>query len=128
MAPQDDLTAERAVSLEVRKALAEKVKGLLLNGLTHEENQIWLANVDAFENRAYQRGRQAALREAAKQTCMYCSGNARGYTIGVAGPNSAGNYMHEVPEDSWAKESVLCKATSIWALIYYEDRLASEGG
>ena len=76
---------------------------------------------------ALQTTRQEALREAARQTCMYCSGNARGYTLGVAGPNSAGNYTHEVPEDSWAKEGVLCKATSIWSLIYYEDRLTSEG-
>jgi hypothetical protein len=46
-----------------KRALADKVKNLIVSNLTHEENQLWLANVDAFEERAYQRGRRAALLE-----------------------------------------------------------------
>ena len=100
MAHQDDLTSERAASVDVRKALAEKVKGLLVNGLTHEENQIWLANVNAFEGRAYQRGRQEALREACKLVSDY-------------------NCMHDHGK----------KATKACDDIFEQlDRLASEGG
>ena len=62
MTPQE----RAAAPVEVRQALADKVKNLIISNLTHEENQLWLANVDAFEERAYQRGRQAALLEARK--------------------------------------------------------------
>ena len=112
----DDLTAERAAELCFKLAL-------LVDTGTHLEVD---TEAMAAIAQSLKTARQEALREAARQTCMYCSGNARGYTLGVAGPNSAGNYTHEVPEDSWAKEGVLCKATSIWSLIYFEDRLASE--
>ena len=59
MTPQE----RAAAPVEVRQALADKVKNLIVSNLTHEENQLWLANVDAFEERAYQRGRRAALRD-----------------------------------------------------------------
>ena len=59
MTPQERAAAQ----VEVRQALADKVKNLIVSNLTHEENQLWLANVDAFEERAYQRGRRAALRD-----------------------------------------------------------------
>ena len=59
MTPQE----RAAAPVEVRQALADKVKNLIVSNLTHEENQLWLANVDAFEERAYQRGRRAALLE-----------------------------------------------------------------
>ena len=62
MTPQE----RAAAPVEVRQALADKVKNLIVSNLTHEENQLWLANVDAFEERAYQRGRRAALLEARK--------------------------------------------------------------
>ena len=62
MTPQERAAAQ----VEVRQALADKVKNLIVSNLTHEENQLWLANVDAFEERAYQRGRRAALLEAAE--------------------------------------------------------------
>ena len=62
MTPQE----RAAAPVEVRQALADKVKNLIVSNLTHEENQLWLANVDAFEERAYQRGRRAALLEAAQ--------------------------------------------------------------
>ena len=61
MTPQE----RSAAPVEVRQALADKVKNLIVSNLTHEENQLWLANVDAFEERAYQRGRRSALLEAA---------------------------------------------------------------
>ena len=57
MTPQE----RAAAPVEVRQALADKVKNLIVSNLTQEENQLWLANVDAFEERAYQRGRRAAL-------------------------------------------------------------------
>ena len=60
MTPQE----RAAAPVEVRQALADKVKNLIVSNLTHEENQLWLANVDAFEERAYQRGRRAAMLEA----------------------------------------------------------------
>lgn len=123
MTPQE----QAAAPVEVRQALADKVKNLIVSNLTHEENQLWLANVDAFEERAYQRGRRAALLEAAQQVCMHCGKRAIGLQVGVNGPNAAGNYVHNPSEDSWVKESVLCSATSIWSLIRYEDRLAQEG-
>lgn len=123
MTPQE----QAAAPVEVRQALADKVKNLIVSNLTHEENQLWLANVDAFEERAYQRGRRAALLEAAQQVCMHCGKRAIGLQVGVNGPNAAGNYVHNPPEDSRVKESVLCSATSIWSLIRYEDRLAQEG-
>lgn len=62
MTPQE----RAAAPVEVRQALANKVKNLIVSNLTHEENQLWLANVDAFEERAYQRGRRAALLEVAE--------------------------------------------------------------
>ena len=71
--------------------------------------------------------RRAALLEAAQQVCMHCGKRAIGLQVGVNGPNAAGNYVHNPPEDSRVKESVLCSATSIWSLIRYEDRLAQEG-
>jgi len=123
MTPQERAAAQ----VEVRQALADKVKNLIVSNLTHEENQLWLANVDAFEERAYQRGRRAALLEAAQQVCMHCGKRAIGLQVGVTGPNAAGNYVHNPPEDSRVKESALCSATSIWSLIRYEDRLAQEG-
>ena len=119
----DDLTAERAAAL-FRK-LDEGLYYMREGGKSQQEQDKF--GVDLLLQFA-QQTRQDALREAARQVCLYCSGNARGYMLGVAGPNSAGNYTHEVPEDSWAKEGVLCRATSIWSLIYYENRLASEGG
>ena len=74
MTPQE----RAAAPVEVRQALADKVKNLIVSNLTHEENQLWLANVDAFEERAYQRGRRAALLEAAKlvgdYNCMHDHG------------------------------------------------------
>ena len=74
-----------------------------------------------------QQTRRAALLEAAQQVCMHCGKRAIGLQVGVNGPNAAGNYVHNPPEDSRVKESVLCSATSIWSLIRYEDRLAQEG-
>ena len=71
--------------------------------------------------------RRAALLEAAQQVCMHCGKRAIGLQVGVTGPNVAGNYVHNPPEDSRVKESALCSATSIWSLIRYEDRLAQEG-
>ena len=71
--------------------------------------------------------RRAALLEAAQQVCMHCGKRAIGLQVGVTGPNAAGNYVHNPPEDSRVKESALCSATSIWSLIRYEDRLAQEG-
>ena len=71
--------------------------------------------------------RRAALLEAAQQVCMHCGKRAIGLQVGVNGPNAAGNYVHNPPEDSRVKESVRCSATSIWSLIRYEDRLAQEG-
>ena len=67
MTPQE----RAAAPVEVRQALADKVKNLIVSNLTHEENQLWLANVDAFEERAYQRGRRAALLEASKVAMTY---------------------------------------------------------
>lgn len=67
MTPQE----RAAAPVEVRQALADKVKNLIVSNLTHEENQLWLANVDAFEERAYQRGRQAALLEARQVAITY---------------------------------------------------------
>ena len=74
-----------------------------------------------------QQTRRAALLEAAQQVCMHCGKRAIGLQVGVTGPNAAGNYVHNPPEDSRVKESALCSATSIWSLIRYEDRLAQEG-
>ena len=76
---------------------------------------------------ALQETRRAALLEAAQQVCMHCGKRAIGLQVGVNGPNAAGNYVHNPPEDSRVKESALCSATSIWSLIRYEDRLAQEG-
>ena len=78
--------------------------------------------------RLYAQGtRRAALLEAAQQVCMHCGKRAIGLQVGVTGPNAAGNYVHNPPEDSRVKESALCSATSIWSLIRYEDRLVQEG-
>ena len=70
MTPQE----RAAAPVEVRQALADKVKNLIVSNLTHEENQLWLANVDAFEERAYQRGRRAALLEAVQMIEDDCYG------------------------------------------------------
>lgn len=87
MTPQE----RAAAPVEVRQALANKVKNLIVSNLTHKENQLWLANVDAFEERAYQRGRRAALLEAAQRVglgdcnslldapCLWCGYNGSGY-------------------------------------------------
>ena len=69
MTPQE----RAATPVEVRQALADKVKNLIVSNLTHEENQLWLANVDAFEERAYQRGRRAALLEACVAVSQFSS-------------------------------------------------------
>ena len=112
--PQDDLTAERAASVDVRKALAEKVKGLLVNGLTHEENQIWLANVNAFEGRAYQRGRQEALREG-RDYALACVHERAVQLDGFAGSSEMAGVIRGKQSEAQRIADAL-------------DRLASEGG
>ena len=52
---------------------------------------------------------------AARLVCMYCAGHAPMYEARVAGPNTAGNYIHK------AGESVqLCRASSIFAWVRFQ--------
>ena len=101
--------------------LAEQISG------AHHQLAYPGATVRSLVFDALQQTRRAALLEVAQQVCMHCGKRAIGLQVGVTGPNVAGNYVHNPPEDSRVKESALCSATSIWSLIRYEDRLAQEG-
>jgi len=61
--------------------------------------------------------RQQALRDAAKDVCMYCSRRAPGAGRARRGPSDSGNWVHDI-----GTKDVLCPATSIL------NRLESETG
>lgn len=66
--------------------------------------------------------RKAALLQAAKDVCMYCSGNATGYESAL-GPNAAGNYTHCAK--NMRDKTVLCEASSIYARLRFEAAAAA---
>ncbi len=111
---------EQMTPQERAAALLNRIVGIIPMQPSQREVRIeWLIEYA-------QETRRAALLEAAQQVCMHCGKRAIGLQVGVTGPNVAGNYVHNPPEDSRVKESALCSATSIWSLIRYEDRLAQE--
>lgn len=73
--------------------------------------------VDAALATVRKEARKAALLQAAKDVCMYCSGNATGYESAL-GPNAAGNYTHCAK--NMRDKTVLCEASSIYARLRFE--------
>ena len=112
MTPQE----RAAAPVEVRQALADKVKNLIVSNLTHEENQLWLANVDAFEERAYQRGRRAALLECL-EVAKECAKERRKEEAKYS------EYVKNDPRSIWAS----CRASEAEIIAAKLDRLAQEG-
>lgn len=67
--------------------------------------------------------RSAALIEAAKLVCMYCSGNAPHFFPAEPANNGSGNWVHRHKRDTAGLSRTLCAATAIHARIKFEAAL-----
>ena len=106
MAPQDDLTAERAAKF-LKQHFAE---------LLRDDGEPWVGDVELIQE-LIKTARQEALREAARVICPYCAAPDRWSAMNEYGD-------HESRETKPSRNGSLrpCSAQPIL------DRLASEGG
>jgi hypothetical protein len=74
--------------------------------------------------------RKRALLDAAKDVCMYCSGNALNFLPAEPANNGSGNWVHRHKVDTEGRSRTLCNATAIHSRMRYEGsqaRLRDEG-
>jgi hypothetical protein len=110
--PADVLAAVRAGSGSMR-ATATNGRYVLVSDLVDEIERLRDLGLRA----------DITYAEAARAVCGYCDGHHPPFQRVVAGPNTAGNYIHERRGGLHGQgEAALCAASGLWSLRVWKER------
>lgn len=105
----------------ISRAEAIKAVHSVLTGIVAQEIEVKIRALPYVRSSGIAKVREAALRDAAKDVCMYCRKRGSGFNEAVI-RNDVGNYIHQSHETFTAlgPQEALCKATGIHARMMFE--------